>query len=197
MKQLLEMLPIVLFFIAYQMDGEQLLFGDWTYTFNGIYSATAVLMLSTVAMLPIIYAINRKLEKRLIWTSIAVLAFGGATLLFKNELFIQWKPTVFNWAMALVFAGSHFFGEKNLIERLMGSQLQLPDAIWRRINWLWVTHFTVVGTLNIVVAYTFSEATWVSYKLYSSIGFTLLLMILTAALMGPHLKQNVAPENGE
>jgi intracellular septation protein len=51
-----------------------------------------------------------------------------------------------------------------------------------------VANFAVVGGLNLVVAYGFSEETWVSYKLYSAIGFTLFLTILTALLISPHLK---------
>ena len=44
--------------------------------------------------------------------------------------------------------------------------------------------------LNLVAfgAYAYSEEIWVSYKLYSAIGFTLLLTILTALLISPHLK---------
>ena len=50
--------------------------------------------------------------------------------------------------------------------------------------------FVIVGSLNLVVAYGYSEETWVSYKLYSSIGFTLFLTILTALIIGPHLKED-------
>ena len=54
------------------------------------------------------------------------------------------------------------------------AQLSLPAVAWRRLNSLWVANFVVVGALNLYVAYRFSEAAWVSYKLYSAIGFTLL-----------------------
>ena len=35
----------------------------------------------------------------------------------------------------------------------------------------------------------FRSAIWVSYKLYSAIGFTLVLTILTALLISPHIKE--------
>ena len=66
--------------------------------------------------------------------------------------------------------------------------------VWLRLNLLWVTNFTVVGALNLVVAYRFSEATWVTYKLYSSIGFTLVLTILTAIMISPHIKDQDADD---
>ncbi|MEP4485652.1 MAG: septation protein A [Halioglobus sp.] len=187
MKQLLEFFPIVLFFIAYQLRGETISIGGWEHTLDGIFSATAVLMAATLIQVFISYLLSRKLEKRALWMLLAVFVFGGATLLFRNQMFIQWKPTIFNWALALAFAGSQFIGSKNLMERTLGSQLELPKKVWTRLNLLWIANFSVVGALNLVVAYFYSEEVWVSYKLYSAIGFTLVLTVLTALLVSPHL----------
>ncbi len=188
MKQLAEFIPIALFFIVYQLKGMSLELGGWEYSFDGIYSATAVLMLATVAQVLLTWAITRTLEKRLLWLLLAVLVFGGATLVFHNQMFIQWKPTIFNWVLALAFGASQYIGDKNLMERTLGSQIHLPKAVWSRLNLLWVSNFVIVGGLNLVVAYSYSEEAWVSYKLYSAIGFTLVLTILTALLISPHLK---------
>jgi len=194
MKQIAEFVPIALFFIVYQLDGESMSVAGWTYQFNGIYSATAVLMAATVLQVLLSYALTRRLEKRLLWLLLAVLVFGGATLVFQNQLFIQWKPTIFNWVLALAFGVSQFVGDKNLMERTLGSQLHLPKPVWNRLNLLWVANFLLVGGLNLVVAYSFSEQAWVSYKLYSSIGFTLVLTVLTALIISPHLKDDAAQE---
>ena len=190
MKQIAEFIPIALFFIVYQLDGENVSLAGWTYQFDGIFSATAVMMIATILQVGITYLLTRELEKRLLWLLLAMMVFGGATLVFRNQAFIQWKPTIFNWAMALGFGASQFIGDKNLMERTLGSQIHLPKAIWARLNLLWVTNFTVVGALNIVVAYGFSEETWVSYKLYSAIGFTLALTILTALMISPYIKED-------
>lgn len=188
MKQLAEFVPIIIFFVIYQMDGSTISFMDWSHTVDGIYSATKALLVATFFILPLQWWLTGYLEKRLLWTSAAVFVFGGATLFFKNELFIQWKPTVFNWGMAIAFAVSQFWGDKNLIERLMGSQIQLPRAIWQRICWVWVAYFSMVGALNLFVAYQFSEATWVSYKMWSFIPLTFFIMVITAIIMSPSLK---------
>jgi len=194
MKQLAEFVPIALFFIVYQLSGESISLGSWEYTFDGIFSATAVLMAATVLQVAGTYALTREFEKRMLWMLLAVLVFGGATLFFRNQVFIQWKPTIFNWALAIAFGGSQFIGDKNLMERTLGSQIHLPKPVWTKLNLLWVANFAFVGALNLVVAYGYSEETWVSYKLYSSIGFTLLLTILTALLISPHLKDEEALE---
>ena len=190
MKQLTEFIPIVLFFIVYQMKGETIELGAWVHTLDGIFSATAVLMAATVTQVALSFALERRLEKRQLWLLLAVLVFGGATLFFRNQMFIQWKPTIFNWVLALAFGASQFIGEKNLMQRTLGSQLQLPHLVWRRLNMLWTANFAVVGALNLYVAYYYSEDTWVSYKLYSAIGFTVVLTILTAFLISPHLKES-------
>ena len=188
MKQLAEFVPIIIFFVIYQMDGSTISFMDWSHTVDGIYSATKALLVATFFILPLQWWLTGYLEKRLLWTSAAVFVFGGATLFFKNELFIQWKPTVFNWGMAIAFAVSQFWGDKNLIERLMGSQIQIPRAIWQRICWVWVAYFSMVGALNLFVAYQFSAATWVSYKMWSFIPLTFFIMVITAIIMSPSLK---------
>ena len=194
MKQLAEFVPIALFFIVYQLKGEELAIGGWTYSFDGIFSATTVLIIATVLQVLITVALTRKLEKRLIWLLLAVCVFGGATLIFRNQMFIQWKPTIFNWVLALAFSASQFVGDKNLMERTLGGQIHLPKFVWNRLNYLWVSNFALVGALNLYVAYGYSEATWVSYKLYSAIGFTLVLTVLTALLISPHMKEEQVAE---
>ena len=190
MKQLLELLPLVLFFGAYQMDGDTLTVGGWSHTFDGIFSATAVLMISTALTWLIASLREKRNDKRLMWMTLAVLLFGAATLILRDQRFIQWKPTVFNWVLAAVFLGSQFIGKRTVLERVLGSQLSLPQTIWTRLNVLWIGNFALVGALNLFVAYRFEEAVWVSYKLYSSIGFTLALMLLTVAIVAPHVKDD-------
>jgi len=188
MKQLAELLPIILFFTVYKMDGEQISALGYNYTFDGIYSATAVLMIATVAQVVLTRLITGHLEKRLIWLMLAVVGFGTATLVFRNQLFIQWKPTIFNWALAAVFIATRIWTGQTAMQKALGSQLNLPEVAWRRLDTLWVMNFIIVGGLNLFVAYQFSEATWVDYKLYSSIGFTVLLSVLTVVLIMPWIR---------
>jgi intracellular septation protein len=188
MKQLAELVPIVLFFVVYQLDGNVVSVGEWSYRFDGIYSATAVLMLATVVQIVLTRALTGHLEKRLLLLGAVVLVFGGATLALRNQLFIQWKPTMFNWALALVFIATRWWTGRSVMERAIGEQLTMPRQAWDRLDRLWIGNFLVVGALNLYVAYRFSEATWVSYKLWSAIGFTLLLSVLTVLLLMPHLR---------
>ncbi len=188
MRQILDLIPLILFFIAYKMDGQSLELLGYSHTFDGIFSATAVLMIASTVQVAMIKLLTGTVEKQLLWLFAVVVVAGSATLILRNDLFIQWKPTVFNWGMAVVLLASLFIGKKSLLERMLGQQLQLPKLAWLRLNQLWITNFTVVGALNIYVAYNFSQAAWVDYKLYSALGFTLLLMILTMVIIFPHIK---------
>lgn len=191
MNQIAELIPILLFFLVYQMDGREVSIAGWQYQFDGIFSATQVLIAATVIHLSVVRITTGYLEKRHLWLLVAVVVFGGATLIFRNQLFIQWKPTVFNWALAVAFIiAPRFRGGKTLMQRALGTQLHLPDIVWQRLNRLWIGNFIVVGGLNLVVAYGFSEAFWVSYKLYSAIGFTVVLTALSLLLIMPHVQED-------
>ena len=92
MKQLLEFLPLVLFFGAYQMDGEIVTVGSWSHTFDGIFSATAVLMVSSIIVWLLASALSRQKERRLMWMAISVVVFGAATLILSCLLYTSPSP---------------------------------------------------------------------------------------------------------
>ena len=195
MKQLLEFLPLVLFFGAYQMDGEIVTVGSWSHTFDGIFSATAVLMGSSVIVWLLASALSRQNQQRLMWIMIVVVAFGAATLILRDQRFIQWKPTVFNWVLAAVLIRYQLVGDRNLLEGLLGGQLSLTRRVWTQLNVLLIGNFTVVGALNLVVAYRYEEAFWVSYKVYSPFGFSVVVGLLAFLIAAPHLKEQESVES--
>ncbi len=170
MSQLFEFVPVVIFFLVYQ----------WT----DLVTATIALMVSVVLQSVVEWKIKGKLERSRWLALILVLLFGGATVLTRNPLFIQWKPTILQWVFALVFLGSHFVGGgKVLIRRLLERKVALPDAVWIRLNLGWVAFFSVTGGLNLYVAWTFSEQAWVRFKLFGLMGLTLLFVILQGVYM--------------
>jgi intracellular septation protein len=174
--QLLEYLPILVFVAVY-------------YVFD-IFYATAALMAVSVLQVVVLRVTRRPISTQLKFTLAVALIFGGLTLLFHDKTFIQWKPTIINWAMALALLGSHFASRRNLIERMLGHQLTLPDGVWSRLNFGWAFGFFVAGALNLYVAWNFSEAFWVNYKLIGGFAITLLYIVLTIIYLtiGGHLQ---------
>ena len=120
--------------------------------------------------------------------------FGGLTLALHDPLFIKWKPTVVNWLFGVAFLGSHFFGERTLVERMMGHAITVPTPVWSRLNGAWTLFFLGMGLLNLYVAYSFSEEIWVNFKLFGMMGLTLVFVFAQAFYLSRYLQ---APEEGE
>ncbi len=114
-------------------------------------------------------------------TLVSVLAFGSITILFRNPIFIQWKVTVVYWIFAVALLLSQFVWKQPLLKRMLGKELDLPDRIWSQLNVAWVVFFLVLSALNLHISYNWSEAAWVSFKVYGTMGATLIGVILTVA----------------
>jgi intracellular septation protein len=174
MKFLFDLFPIILFFAAYK--------------FAGIYYATGVAIVATIAQIGWVWFRHRKVDTML-WVSLAlVVVFGGATLIFKNPVFIKWKPTVLYWLFAISLIGSQLFLKKNLIRAMMQAQVELPDLAWKRLNFSWAAFFAVMGIVNIYVAYHFSEAVWVDFKLFGFMGLMLVFVLIQGLMLSKYVE---------
>ncbi len=196
MKLLLDFFPIALFFIAYKYGGGVYEWGGQDYDVKGIYVATAVMIVATLIQTAISWLMHRKVEKMHIITLALVLVLGGATLWLQDPEFIMWKPTVVNWFFAAGFAGAALFSGKTLLERMMGHHISLELSVWKRLNMAWILFFVFSGLINLYVAFNFSEATWVNFKLFGLLGLTIAFIIAQSIYLSKHIEQQ--PEsNGE
>ena len=176
--------------------------------FFGTYIATKDIFFAIVAIMvvaPIVLAgqwfLTRKLNKMTAISTALVVAFGGITLLLDNPVFFYWKPTVFYWAFALACLGSHFIGEKTIVQRMMqaASQgtdqaIELPTDKWRTLNLMWIAYAVVSGAINIYVAYTFSEPTWVKFKLFGLLGLTIVFLVIQSIWIASIIEEQ--PDTG-
>ncbi|MBD8480642.1 septation protein A [Pseudomonas coleopterorum] len=186
MKQLIDFIPLLLFLIVYKTDPHMVDLAGYSFELDGIFSATKVLIASSVVVYGLLFIKQRKLEKGQWLTLIACLVFGTLTLAFHSETFLKWKAPVVNWLFALAFAGSHFIGKQLLIKRMMGHALTLPDPIWAKLNVAWVVFFLFCGAANLFVAFTF-EQFWVDFKVFGSLAMTLLFLVGQGIYLSRHL----------
>ena len=164
MQLLFDLLPVLLFFVAYKLAD--------------IYVATAVLIAGVLVQTLVSWIRHRKVSPMLLTSAVLVLVFGGLTLLVHDATFIKWKPTIVNWLFAAAFLASQFMKGPTVVQRLMGEQMKLePPSLWTRLNAMWVVFFAVVGALNLYVAFNFSEATWVNFKLFGLMGLTVVFAL--------------------
>ena len=195
MKFLVEFFPVVLFFIAYffyqqipavwieSFSALGLPSFDPTEPSDAIYFSTLIAIIASgmVALLHLLQ--HRELNKGKTITFIAFLIFGGATLFFRDPTFIKWKPTIINLVFAAVFTASFFIGKKTIIERMMGASIEAPNHIWHKLNLAWIVFFTSLAALNLYIASTYSESTWVNFKTFGVLGLTLGFLILQMILI--------------
>jgi intracellular septation protein len=159
--------------------------------------ATVVVILATLAQVAWIVARGRKVDMML-WVSLAlVVVLGGATIWFHSETFIKWKPSVLYWVMGMSLWLSQLLFRKNLLRLLLGEQLQLPDAVWQRLNGAWVGFFGVMGLLNLWVAYSFSTDAWVNFKLFGGIGLMLLFTLAQGLYLSRYLPDESSPKDNK
>ena len=203
MKILLDFLPIILFFGMFKYaEGH----ADWAARFASdhfgfivsggvvgteeapVLLATVVVIIATVVQICCLLARRQKIDMMLWVTFVLVVVLGGATIWFHNATFIKWKPSVLYWAMGSAFWVSQTFFRKNLLQTMMGEQLDLPPLVWQRLNLAWIGFFALMGVINLYVAYNFSTSTWASFKAFGATGLMLVFMLGQGIYLSRHLK---------
>ena len=141
MQLLADYFPLLLFFLAFK----------W----QGIYVATAVAMVASVAQ--IAWFKWKGKVSTIHWISFAIIAvFGGATLMLHDEMFIKWKPTVLYGMFGAILAVGKLAFRRDLIGSLL-QDITLPAAVWSRVTWSWVGLPVRDGGAELVCCVPFSD----------------------------------------
>ena len=166
MKQLIDFLPVAAFFGVY-------LVAD-------IYYATVALMIAAALQVGFFKLRGWRVTRPMWLVFWGAILFGTMTLVFRNALFIQWRPSVVNWIIALGLVGSRFIGTGDYVQRAFGKVMVLPDRAWRTLTWGWAALFATSGGLNLYVVYHFTEGAWVTYKFAS--GFVMPVLLVASSV---------------
>ena len=154
--------------------------------------ATVVVMVATLLQITGLLLARRKVDTML-WVTFGLIAvLGGATIWFHNPTFIKWKPSALDWAMALALWLSQALFGKNLLQALVGAQIELPQTVWQRLNLAWIAFFTLMGVANLYVAYTYSTSVWATFKVFGLTGL-MLFMVAQGFYIARFLKDDEAP----
>lgn len=169
-KLFFDYFPIVCFFIAYKIAG--------------VYVATTTAIIATFLQVSVFWLYKRKFETTHLIILAIVVILGGATLWFHNPKFVQWKPSIIYWLFSITLLWSQYIGKKkNILKKLMGKTISLPNTAWKKMSLQWAIFFLIMGGLNIYVAYHFSLSAWVDFKLFGTLGLSLLFIVFQAFQM--------------
>ncbi|MDO9050060.1 MAG: septation protein A [Methylotenera sp.] len=183
MKFLFDLFPVILFFVAFK--------------FFGIFTATAVAIVATIAQIIYVKIRHGVVEKMLLISGVIITVFGGATLLLKDPTFIQWKPSILYWLFAAGLLGAQLLFNKNPMRSMMGKQIQLPDAVWSKLNIAWAMLFVALGFLNLYVAFNYSQDTWVNFKLFGITGIMFVFIIVQTLFISKYLPKEDSKEDAQ
>ena len=211
MKLLYDLFPVILFFLSYHQADKlventpigQFFDPSQPEVLVATIVATAIAIVASFIQVGGFWLKHRRFEKMHIFSLGLITVLGGITIVFGDPAFIQWKPTVLNWLFAAAFFGSQFVGEKSLVQRMMGGQIQLPDSVWTRLNISWVIFFIISGAANLYVAFYYGldmdektrMDTWVNFKLFGLMGMTFVFVIAQGFYLVRYMQEEPADDN--
>ncbi|MEZ8347392.1 septation protein A [Vibrio splendidus] len=175
MKQILDFIPLIIFFALYKM--------------YDIYTATGALIVASAVQIVLTYVIYKKVEKMQIITFLMVAVFGGMTIFLHDDNFIKWKVTIVYALFAIGLTVSHLMG-KSAIKGMLGKEISLPEAVWGKINWAWTLFFTLCAILNVYVAFSLPLDVWVNFKVFGLLIATFAFTLLTGVYIYKHLPKD-------
>jgi len=177
MQLLVDFFPLLLFFAAY--------------LWQGIYVATGVAIIASIAQIVWIHWKHGRAGVTHWLSLVIIVGFGGATLLLQDKTFIMWKPTVLYALFGAILAVGKVAFSRDLLAHLMKGVV-LPAAVWTRLTWAWVAFFAFMGVANWYVAFHYSEQTWVLYKVWGGIGLFLMFALVQGLWLSRHMPEETA-----
>ncbi|MCI5063347.1 MAG: septation protein IspZ [Algiphilus sp.] len=178
MKQLLDLVPAVAFFLGWVL--------------YDIYVATAAVIVALIGVVIAYGVIERRLHKMHAFAAAVATVFGSLTLVLRDPVFIQFKPSLVYCCFALLLAGSHFVGDKVLLQRIPQHTLVMPDANWRKLNAAWAVFFLAIAALNLYLVYFQTEAVWVHFRTWGYSVLTMLFLASTLPFLMRYLQETAA-----
>ncbi|MEN3929541.1 septation protein A [Microvirga sp. W0021] len=176
LKLVLEMGPLVAFFVIYSKFG--------------LHMAIGAFIPLTIAALVVYYFLQGKLPTMPLVSGVIVIFFGGLTLIFDNDTFFKMKPTIVSGIFGVVLLYGYYSG-KQLLKIVFDNAFSLDDEGWRILTFRWAIFFIVLAVLNEVVWRTQTESFWVSFKVFGLTAISIVFaMAQTPLLMRHELKKD-------
>lgn len=188
MKQLIDYIPLLVFFIVWAMDERAISIAGFDHSIGGVFSAAEFLLVTSVIVYGSLFIHQKRLDKFQWITLVAVVLFCIPTIIFRNTDFLKWKAPIVNWIFAAIFLISRFFGDKPAIEHMMGHAVDAPKEVWYKLNSIWICYFIVLGAINLVVAFTLSEDLWIKFKVFGNLILTFGFVIAQMPMLSKYIE---------
>ena len=167
--------PLLIFFLTYKGAG-------WIWgTGNPITAmslGTAAFM-AAIVIAVIISKVKLGRVSPMLWLSaMLILFFGGLTIYFHDQRFIQLKPTIIYSFFALMLFAGLMRGKALLKYLLQAAYDGLTEEGWRKLSRNWAFFFVGMAIANEVMRRSMSFDSWLAIKVW---GVTVVSVVFAAA----------------
>ncbi|MFK5998481.1 MAG: inner membrane-spanning protein YciB [Rhodobacterales bacterium] len=183
-KLVLELGPIILFFIAYTKLKDNI-YTIFERDYNGFIVVTAIFIPVLLISTGILWALTGKLSKMQVMTAILVVVFGGLSVWFNDERFFKMKPTM----IYLFFGGSLGIGllqGKSYLKSMMEEAMPLNDAGWMVLTRRICFFFLSLAVVNEVVWRSMSTEAWVTFKTFGLTAAVFVFFMTQGSLLAKY-----------
>jgi intracellular septation protein len=163
-KFLTEFVPIVAFFIGYQIDG--------------ILGATIYTLIASLVGLVLSYAIEKQINTIALVSAGLLSVSAWLTISTGNADFIKMKPTALYILFCIILFVTIFKGTPALKYILGGTITLKDDQNWKILNIRFMIFFLLMAVLNELVWRSFTENAWVNFKVFIAIPVTFIFSLL-------------------
>ena len=187
-KQILELGPLILFFI-----------GNY---FLGILWGTGILVVATLIAISISWLVDKKIPMMASFGCAAVVFFGLLTLIFDRDaalqtnseigvfLFIKIKPTVVSLIIGAGLIIADFLGY-NPLKSIMSSGIKLSPKGWKSLTRLWILMFVSMALANEMAWRNLTTDDWVSFKAFGIPVLSIIFAVLSIPVIRKHNLEDV------
>ncbi|PYE85836.1 inner membrane-spanning protein YciB [Pseudoroseicyclus aestuarii] len=164
LKQVLELGPTLLFFLAYLRLKERSFEVGGT-EYSGFIVATVLFVPILLVAMGILWALTGKLSRMQIFTAVVVVFFGGLTAWFNDERFFKMKTSIV-YGLFAVLLGIGIAMRKSWLEWIMGEVLPMQREGWDLLTRRLALMFGGLAIANEVIWRTQSDQTWVTIETF-------------------------------
>lgn len=200
MKALFDYLPIIIFFYFYKTTEPtdrqhpllELVGSSGNLDQNHILVATCALLISTVVVYGILFFYQKfKLEKMQWFIVIMAIVFGGITLAFSDVTYIKLKAVILNVGIGIGFLVTPLFNKERMpiIQKLLGSVLELTPKGWHKLNWAWCGQFFLLAGLHYFFGFLYMNGQyWGEFTAFGDIIVSLSYLAVILFCLRRHFK---------
>ncbi|RJY08358.1 inner membrane-spanning protein YciB [Aurantiacibacter aquimixticola] len=177
--------PLLVFFLVYKYYSPDEA-GDTAGEIMAVIRGTGAFIVAAIAALIVSKLRLGKISPMLMLSTALIVGFGALTIYFRDERFIQWKPTIVYAIFAVALLIGYARG-KSLLKVLLETAFEgLDDTGWLKLSRNWGVFFIILGALNTVLIYAVSFETWLGMKLWLFLPLTFLFTFTQVPMLMRH-----------